>query len=136
MSRVKSRDTAPEIALRSELRRLRIRFRTHAKDLPGTPDFVFDAERIVVFVDGDFWHGYRFPCWKRTLKQFWRDKIAANRRRDQLNFRRLRRRGWHVVRLWEHQIDSDIALCVARVQALLTQRKAKPHFGSKRARVA
>jgi DNA mismatch endonuclease (patch repair protein) len=120
MSRVRSRNTAPELALRTQLRRFRLRFRTHVRDLPGTPDLVFDAPRLVVFVDGDFWHGYRFPLWKKSLKLFWQTKIARNRRRDQLTFRRLRRHGWTVLRLWQHQIDSDASGCAARVSALVS----------------
>src|SRR5262245_25069068 len=88
MSRVRSRDTAPELALRSALHRQGFRFHTHVKDLPGRPDIVLTSARVAVFVDGDFWHGYRFPAWEMTLAPFWRNKIAGNRRRDQRNFQR------------------------------------------------
>jgi DNA mismatch endonuclease (patch repair protein) len=88
-------------------------------DLPGKPDFVFAAQRLAVFVDGDFWHGWRFPLWCEKLTPYWRWKIERNRRRDRLNFRRLRRRGWRVLRLWGHQVEKDLAAAVGRVAALL-----------------
>ena len=59
---------------------------------------------VAVFVDGDFWHGWRLPAWERKLSKFWRDKLRANRARDQRNFRRLRARGWKVIRVWQHEL--------------------------------
>src|SRR5215468_3434899 len=102
MSRVKSRDTDLERLVRTGLRRQGLRFTTHAKGLPGRPDIVFTAARVAVFVDGDFWHGYRFPLWQGKLSPFWQAKIARNRARDTKNFRKLRRMGWIVVRVWQH----------------------------------
>ena len=91
-------------------------------DLPGKPDFVFEAARLVVFVDGDFWHGWRFPLWREKLTPYWKGKIERNRRRDRLNFRRLRRLGWRVLRLWGHQVEKDLAGAVRRVAALLRRK--------------
>jgi DNA mismatch endonuclease (patch repair protein) len=87
--------------------------------LPGRPDFVFRDRRVVVFVDGDFWHGWRFPVWRDKLSEAWEAKIEANRRRDARNFRRLRRQGWKVVRIWEHQLDADPQVCLQRVLAVV-----------------
>lgn len=78
---------------------------THARDLPGRPDVVLRERRIAIFVDGDFWHGWRFPVWRHKLAPFWETKIEANRARDGRNHARLRRAGWRVVRIWEHQIE-------------------------------
>lgn len=108
------------------LRALGWDFETHARDLPGRPDILFREAGVAVFVDGDFWHGWRFPIWKDKLSEKWEAKIEANRRRDARNFRRLRREGWQVVRIWEHQVERDIAACVARIEVRLPLSR-KPH---------
>lgn len=115
MARIKGRDTAPEKQMELMLKRSRLRFDTHARDLPGRPDFVFRRARVAVFVDGDFWHGWRFPSWRLKLSETWEAKIAANRKRDARNHARLRRSGWTVIRIWEHQLDRDATLCLRRV---------------------
>ena len=119
MSRVRTRDNPLECAVRSELHRRGHRFRTHLKELPGCPDIVFVRRKIAVFIDGDFWHGYRFPVWESKLQPFWREKIQTNRRRDLSNFRKLRRRGWCVIRIWEHNIKQDLHACIQRLLALI-----------------
>ena len=81
-----------------------MKFRKHDKSLPGRPDIVFPKERVAVFIDGDFWHGWRLPAWEHKLSKFWRDKLHANRRRDRRNFRKLRTSGWKVIRIWQHQL--------------------------------
>jgi DNA mismatch endonuclease (patch repair protein) len=123
MSRVRNRDTDLERALRSALHRRGMRFRKHVSALPGRPDLVLSRTRLAVFVDGDFWHGYRFPAWEHKLSEFWRQKISLNRRRDVKNFRALRRAGWTVLRLWQHEIERDLAACVARVMSATHQSK-------------
>lgn len=124
MSRIRSVGTGPEVLLRRLLRARGVRFRAHVRDLPGRPDFVFQAARTVVFVNGDFWHGWRFPLWKAKLGLYWRKKIAGNRARDRKVIRRLRRQGWLVLRLWEHQLERDPTACVDRVQAAIDSRVA------------
>jgi DNA mismatch endonuclease (patch repair protein) len=86
------------------------------KELPGCPDFVFQRKRVAVFVDGDFWHGWHYPTWEHKLNPYWRNKIAGNRRRDQYNFRKLRRMGWEVIRLWEHTIKNDFLGSISKIQ--------------------
>lgn len=115
MSRVKLKDGGLEKAIQSELRRRGYRFRRHVKALPGTPDLVFPKKKTAVFVDGDFWHGYRFPVWKAKLPDFWKEKILTNRKRDQRNFRKLRRMGWKVIRIWQHQIKKSVEDCIGRI---------------------
>ena len=92
---------------------------SHVRDLPGRPDFVFRNERVAVFVDGDFWHGWRFPQWRDKLSDKWEAKIDATRRRDMRNHRRLRRMGWKVVRIWEHKIEQSRRECLTRVISFL-----------------
>jgi DNA mismatch endonuclease (patch repair protein) len=88
----------------------------HARDLPGRPDFVFRAERLAVFVDGDFWHGWKFQEWRDKLSESWEAKIATNRRRDVRNRKALRADGWTVIRFWEHQVDRSPKSCARRVR--------------------
>ncbi len=114
MSRVRSRgNRSTERRLRAHLAAAGIGgWRMHADDLPGTPDFAFDRERVAVFVDGCFWHGCR-RC--RSVpadnRDFWQQKIDTNRRRDRKASRALRATGWSVVRLWEHDLkDAKAAL--------------------------
>lgn len=115
MSRIKGKDTILEKRVRSALHMKKLRFRKHVSDLPGKPDVVFPKERMVVFIDGDFWHGYRFPAWQNTLSDFWRKKINKNRERDQRNFRKLRNMGWTVIRIWQHSIEKDLESVIERI---------------------
>lgn len=128
MSRNKGTNTSIEQVVRSELHRRGLRFRKHVKGLPGKPDVVFPSARVAVFLDGDFWHGYRFPAWQDAVSGFWQDKIGATRQRDQRNFRRLRRAGWRVLRVWEHEIENDVLAVVDRIAG--TVRIASPRAAS------
>jgi len=121
MSRVKNKDTDIEKIVRSELHKLGYRFRKHVKELPGTPDIVFTKAKVAVFIDGDFWHGYRFPQWEHKVSDFWKKKILKNRERDQKNFRKLRNMGWKVIRLWKHDVKNDIRDCISRVTESITE---------------
>ena len=122
MKRVKLKDGSLEKLVQRELRARGLRFKRHVRALPGSPDIVFQEQKLAVFVDGDFWHGWRLPAWERKLSPFWRDKLRTNRERDQRNFRRLRALGWKVIRLWQHQVQSDIRACVARITKALARR--------------
>lgn len=119
MSRIRGRDTGPERAVADGLAALGLTWESHVRDVPGRPDFVFRASKLAVFVDGDFWHGWRFSLWRDKLSPKWEEKIEATRRRDARNARRLRRTGWHVIRLWEHQIAADLTGCIERVRRRL-----------------
>ena len=122
MKRVKLRNGSLEMLVQREMRAKGLRFHCHVRTLPGRPDIVFPHERVAVFVDGDFWHGWRLPAWEGKLSKFWRDKLRANRARDQRNFRRLRRLGWRVIRLWQHDVRRDLAACVLRVRDAIEAR--------------
>ncbi len=103
MSRVRNRDTAPEVAVRSMIHRMGYRFRLHARDLPGTPDIVLPRHKKVVFVHGCFWHGHE-GCPRAKLPQtnaeFWRKKIETNVRRDRKVVEELAECGWQVLIVW------------------------------------
>ena len=119
MSRIKSKDTGPETKVRSELHRRGFRFRKHLKELPGKPDIVFTKAKVAVFIDGDFWHGYRFSTWEHKVSDFWKTKISQNRERDAKNHRRLREMGWTVIRLWQHDIEQDFENSIKSIVSAL-----------------
>jgi DNA mismatch endonuclease (patch repair protein) len=109
MSRIRGRDTKPELAVRSLLHRLGYRFRLHVRDLPGRPDIVLSRHRTVVLVHGCFWHrhqGCRFCYLPKTRVDFWRRKFEGNVERDRVVQRELRKIGWRVMVVWECEIDA------------------------------
>src|SRR5262249_2990621 len=89
--------------------------RKHVSSLPGKPDIVFATQKIAVFIDGDFWHGYRLPLWEHKLSDFWKNKIKKNQQRDHRNFRTLRGMGWRVIRIWQHEIKRDLNACILKI---------------------
>lgn len=97
-------------------------WRVNAHDIAGSPDFVFDRERVAVFVDGCFWHGckkcHKFPV---SNVEFWSEKITHNRQRDKTVNRKLRSGGWTVIRFWEHQIRSEPLDCVKKIKSALAR---------------
>jgi DNA mismatch endonuclease (patch repair protein) len=116
MKRVKLKDGSLEKLVQQELRTKGLRLRCHVRTLPGSPDIAFTKEKVAVFVDGDFWHGWRLPAWEHKLSKFWRDKLRTNRARDQRNFRRLRADGWKIIRIWQHELKRDgCENCVERI---------------------
>lgn len=119
MKRVKLKNGSLEKLVQNELRARGLQFKRHVRALPGRPDIVFADQKLAVFVDGDFWHGWRLPAWEHKLSPFWRNKLRANRQRDRRNFRKLRSLGWKVVRIWQHEVKRDLEACMARVEAAL-----------------
>ena len=119
MKRVKLKDGSLEKLVQRELRARGLRFKRHVRALPGSPDIVFLEQKLAVFVDGDFWHGWRLPAWEHKLSPFWREKLRGNRARDRRNFCQLRGLGWRVIRFWQHQVKSDLGGCGERVQRAL-----------------
>jgi DNA mismatch endonuclease (patch repair protein) len=108
MARIGSRDSLPEIKVRSLLHQLGYRFRIHRKDLPGTPDIVLPGRGAVVFVHGCFWHGHACKIGKmpKSRTEYWGPKIETNRRRDLRKARQLRALGWRVLTVWECELKS------------------------------
>lgn len=130
MSRNRSTDTAPELMIRRLAHARGLRYRKHASWLPGRPDLAFTRVKVAVFVDGDFWHGWRFPQWREKLGPYWREKIERNRRRDVKNFRKLREEGWLVIRIWEHEVKRNADGCVDRIDRALMARRQRLADGS------
>jgi DNA mismatch endonuclease (patch repair protein) len=119
MARIKGKNTGPERVLAALLGNLGLRWESHSREFPGCPDFIFREHKVAIFVDGDFWHGWRFSVWRNKLSEKWEQKIDQNRKRDRRNHARLRRQGWKVIRVWEHQIERDLAQCLSRVKYVL-----------------
>jgi len=88
----------------------------------GRPDFIIRKKRIVIFCDGEFWHGYKYDEKKKPPKKFWRDKIEGNMRRDQKVSRKLRREGWSVLRFWERDIHRDSDKCKRKILTKIQDR--------------
>src|SRR2546428_291201 len=116
MSRIRSRDTKPELTIRRLVHARGLRYRKHGRWLPGSPDLVFSRAWVAVFVDGDFWHGWKFDEWRTGLAPYWLAKIERNMSRDQQNFEALRTMGWTVIRVWEHDVEADAVSCVDRIE--------------------
>ena len=121
MSRIRSKDTKIEMKIAELLRGSKMRYRKHPK-LFGSPDFIVE-KKVLVFCDGDFWHGYRYAKKKKPPKKFWRDKIEHNMKRDRKVSRKLRTDGWSVVRLWEHSIEKNPRSCLRRIKTILYDAK-------------
>ena len=119
MSRVRQRGTDLELQVSRALRLRGVRFRRNVRTLAGSPDLVFTKSRLVVFIDGDFWHGYRFRRWEHKLTPYWRQKIQGNRSRDLSNFGKLRRQGWKVLRVWGHEIKQDLDAVIRKITSRL-----------------
>ena len=119
MSAIKSKDTKPELMLRKELWRRKLRYRKNYKKLPGKPDIVFPRAHLVVFCDGDFWHGHNwairgYGSLENELRRYskeWAEKITRNRQRDEQIDMELETLGWKVVRIWESDIKTDVKRC-------------------------
>lgn len=120
MSRIRSKNTGPEITFRKLLFARGIRgYRIHY-DLPGKPDIVFVKKKIAIFIDGCFWHkcpeDFQEP---ETRKEFWMNKINSNVARDEKNNKILQDDGWIVLRFWEHEIRKNPEDVVRRMMDLL-----------------
>src|SRR3990167_10097879 len=117
MSKIRSRNTKFErefiYALKKSTRK---KFKTNVVSIKGKPDIVFQKEKVCIFLDSNFWHGWYYPRWKHLLKNdFWKKKIENNRARDRKNTAYLRNNDWKVVRVWGHEIKKDIGPVVSSI---------------------
>lgn len=113
MSRVRSKDTRPEMIVRRMLHKAGYRYRLHVASLPGKPDLVFIGRRKAIFVHGCFWHMHEGCARARVPKsrvEFWTEKLRANKERDERNLIELRRQGWSVLIVWECQLEEAALL--------------------------
>lgn len=123
MRAVKSKDTAPELALRRALWALGVRgWRVHRRDVPGRPDIAFGPARLAVFVDGAFWHGRPDRYWPGRSSTYWDAKIARNQKRDREADSALRAIGWEPLRIWDDEVMADPETAARKVVARLYAR--------------
>ncbi|MBD3311425.1 MAG: DNA mismatch endonuclease Vsr [Candidatus Magasanikbacteria bacterium] len=108
MSKIRSKETEIEKMVFRHLRKNKIYFQKHYNKAPGKPDIALPQKKKAVFIDGDFWHGWQFSKKKRKLpKKYWLQKIEGNIKRDKKNRAKLKRDGWKVLRVWEHQLKKE-----------------------------
>ena len=125
MSRIRGKDTGPETTLRSLLHRAGVRFRLHAKGLPGKPDLVLPKYRTVILVHGCFWHRHpdcRLAYTPKSRRAFWKKKFAENVTRDALVTHALQKMKWHVETVWECQLKQRPAQVATNLVAKLRKR--------------
>jgi DNA mismatch endonuclease (patch repair protein) len=124
MSRIRGKDTKPEVALRSLLHRAGYRFRLHDRKLSGRPDIVLPRYRTVVFVNGCFWHrhlGCRYCYTPSSRTEFWQAKFAGTVERDARNIAALRASGWNVITVWECELQKSPQAVLAAVAGQLRE---------------
>ena len=120
MSRVRGKDTAPEMLVRRLVHRMGYRYRLHRRDLPGTPDLVFSSRRKVIFVHGCFWHQHDCRRGKRPSSnvKFWNTKLDENLRRDKANILALQKDDWSILIVWECE-TKELEPLSRRIEAFL-----------------
>lgn len=121
LSQVRSKNTRLEHKIFDILSENGIVFLRHDEKLPGKPDIVFEVSKVAIFIDSDFWHGWKLSEWKHKLSPYWLNKITNNVKRDRLNNRKLKELGWKVLRIKEHQIKKDIDACIDKILRLSKQ---------------
>lgn len=121
MSMIKSKNTNPEFLVKQSIKRNRITGVSYHPPLPGKPDLAIKSKKVVVFIDGCFWHKCK-KCFKEpaTRRQFWIKKIESNVIRDKKVNSELGKKGWKIIRIWEHQIrkDKDCTFIIKRLKNL------------------
>lgn len=126
MAKIKAKNTKPELALRKALWKLNIRYRKANKDLPGNPDIAIRKYKIAIFIDGEFWHGYKWEDKKPKIKanrDFWIPKIERNIQRDKENNLKLQIMGYTVIRFWEATIKKNIENCANEIYKFIAKSK-------------
>jgi DNA mismatch endonuclease, patch repair protein len=125
MSKICSKYTKVESVVFKELRNKGVYFQSHYAKVFGSPDIALPRKKIAIFIDGDFWHGYKYQKLKKRLpKQYWVPKIERNIKRDSKNRRMLRRNGWAVLRVWEHEVYNDREKCIAKIIDFISTKKS------------
>ena len=109
MSKIRSKNTAPEILVRKHLHSLGYRFRLHDKKLPGKPDIVLKKHRTAIQVRGCFWHqhGCKFSNSPKSNKSYWLPKLEKNKERDKLNDKKIKKMGWKLIVIWECKLRNN-----------------------------
>ena len=127
MSRIKGKDTKPELVVRSTLHKMGYRFRLHKKELPGKPDIVLPKYKTVIFVHGCFWHrhkGCKFAYKPKSRVDFWNAKFDETIARDKRNRKQLEAKGWNIEIIWECE-TANIYMLTARLRSIFDEIKTK-----------
>ena len=134
MGKIRGINTKSEILLRKALWGLGIRYRKNYPHLFGKPDIVMHKYRLVVFIDGEFWHGYDWKNKKETIKSnsaFWIAKIERNIQRDRVNNKLLSELGWTVLRFWDQEVKKELGVCLRSILTFIISKEhnsANPYF--------
>jgi len=123
MSRIRSKNTSIDLRMKEILTELNFSYKMYPK-MFGNPDFLLEDRRIIIFCDGDFWHGYKYFEKKKLAKKYWRNKIETNIRRDMKISRKLRVEKWSVLRFWEHDIKKNPDKCKNKIIRKIKEKKA------------
>lgn len=115
MSKIRSRNTVPEKLMVKLLKRNILGNFRRGDKIFGRPDFILPQKKIALFVDGKFWHGYKYEQTKDRLMPYWRKKISDNIKRDKRVNNTLKREGWKVIRLWDFQVIKDPKACLEKI---------------------
>lgn len=126
MSRIKSKNTSIEKFIEGALCREGIKYKKNYNDAIGKPDFVILKEKVAIFCDSAFWHGYKKMSTKRhnfkSNKNFWIQKIKCNAKRDREVNKILQRDGWRVIRFWDFQIKESLDKCVEKIKQAIKEK--------------
>lgn len=122
MSRIRSKNTALEKRVFSRLRSQSIYFQKHYKGIAGNPDIALPRKKKAVFIDGDFWHGYKFDSFRKRLPEFWENKIENNIKRDKRNRTELKQADWKVLRIWEHDVEKNFDSTIEKIERFLIEK--------------
>lgn len=113
MSKIRGKDTKPELIVRKFLHSQGFRYRIHVKDLPGKPDIVLPKYKTVIFIHGCFWHGHtgcKYYVIPKTRTEWWSDKINKNKTKDQTSNQNLKDAGWNIIEIWECDLKKSVQL--------------------------
>ncbi|MCB9045059.1 MAG: DNA mismatch endonuclease Vsr [Chitinophagales bacterium] len=122
MSKIRSKDTKPEMLLRKALFQSGYRYRIHYKQLPGKPDIVFPKKKIAIFVHGCFWHHHkdcregRIPD---TNSKFWKEKLEKNINRDARHVAEIQKMGWKVIVVWECEVEKQLNSTLEKIKDMM-----------------
>lgn len=126
MSKIRSKNTRPEMRLRKALWNAGLRYRLHRRGIPGRPDIVIEKFKVAIFVDGEFWHGYEWEKKREKIKTnraFWIPKIERNMQRDREVNLQLKKMGYEVFRFWEGEVKKEIGVCIKKILDFVEHQK-------------
>jgi len=126
MSKINARNTKAEVLVFRELRKRGVYFQKHYKKAKESPDVTLPRKKRAVFIDGDFWHGYKFLKQKQRLpKKYWLAKIEGNMRRDKTVMAKLKKEGWKILKVWEHEAIKEPTKTIEKITNFLLENKSK-----------